>query len=96
MATFNFAMFGTRQTAFRQVFQNCTADHATCRIMKRNRSKPHSFEDQLAEAAAKVEAQARKLQPGKQRGQLLRKLRQIDMAVHLHERLKSPGLRPPK
>jgi hypothetical protein len=63
--------------------------------MKRNRSKPHSFEDQLAEAAANSR-QARKLQPGKQRDELLRKLRQIDMAVHLHERLKSPGLRPPK
>jgi len=64
--------------------------------MKRNRSKPHSFEDLLAEAAAKFEAQARKLQPGKQRDELLRKLRQIDAAAHLHERLKSPGLMPPK
>jgi hypothetical protein len=64
--------------------------------MKRNRSKPHSFEDQLAEAAAKFEAQARKLQRGKQRDELLRRLRQIDMAEHLHERLKSPGLGPPK
>jgi hypothetical protein len=64
--------------------------------MKRNRSKPHSFEDQLAEAAAKFEAQARKLQRGKQRDELLRRLRQIDMAEHLHERLKSPGLGRPK
>jgi hypothetical protein len=64
--------------------------------MKRNRSKPHSFEDRLAEAAAKFEAQARNLQPGQQRDELMRKLRQIDMAVHLHERLKSPGPRPPK
>ena len=65
-----------------------------CRVMKRNRSKPHSFEDQLAEAAAKFEAQARKLQPGKQHDELLRKLRQIDTAMHLHDRLKSPGPRP--
>jgi hypothetical protein len=62
--------------------------------MKRNRSKPHSFEDRLAEAAAKFEAQARKLQPGIHRDELLRKLRQIDTAMHLHERLKSPGPRP--
>jgi hypothetical protein len=63
--------------------------------MKRNRSKPHSFEDQLAEAAAKLRAQAQKLQPGKQRDELLRKLRQIDTAAHVNEWLKSPGLRPP-
>jgi hypothetical protein len=53
--------------------------------MKRNRSKAHSFEDQLAEAAAKFEAQAHKVQLGKQRDELLRKLRQIDMAVQMHE-----------
>jgi hypothetical protein len=40
------------------------------RIMKRIRSKPHSSNDQLAEAAAKFNAQARKL-----RDELLRKLR---------------------
>jgi hypothetical protein len=64
--------------------------------MKRNRSKPHSFEDQLAEIAAKLRAQAQKLQPGKQRDELLRKLRQIDTAAHVDEWLKSPGLRPPR
>jgi hypothetical protein len=64
--------------------------------MKRNRSKPHSFEDRLAEASAKLEAQARRLRPGKDRDELLRKLRQIDTAAHLHEWLKSPGLRLPK
>jgi hypothetical protein len=58
--------------------------------MKRNRSKPHSFEDQLAEAAAKLEAQARELEPGQQRDELLRKLRQVDTAAHLNEWLKSP------
>jgi hypothetical protein len=64
--------------------------------MKRNRSKPHSFEDQPAETAAKLRAQAQKLQPGKQRDELLRKLRQIDTAAHVNEWLKSPGLRPPR
>ena len=59
--------------------------------MKRNRSEPHSFEDQLAEAAAKFEAQARRLRPGKEREELLRKLRRIDSAAHLNEWLKSPG-----
>jgi hypothetical protein len=51
--------------------------------MKRNRSKPHSFEDQLADAAAKLRAQAQKLQPGQQRDEQLRKLRQIDTAAHV-------------
>jgi hypothetical protein len=60
-----------------------------CRVMKRNRSKPHSFEDRLAEAAAKFEAQARNLQPGHQRDELMRKVRQINAAAHLHETLKA-------
>jgi hypothetical protein len=62
-----------------------------CRVMKRNRSKPHAFEDRLAEAAAKFDAQARRLQPGKEREDLLRKLRQIDRAVYLNQQLKIPG-----
>ena len=61
--------------------------------MKRNRSKPHSFEDQLAKAAFKLKAQARKLRPGKERDELLRKVRQIDAATHLNEWLKSPDLK---
>jgi hypothetical protein len=62
-----------------------------CRVMKGNRSKPHSFEDRLAEAAFRLEAQARRLSPGKERDELLQKLRQIDTAVHLNEWLKSPA-----
>jgi hypothetical protein len=78
-------------------FQNQISNpYLMCRGMKRNRSKPHSFEVQLAEAAAMLKAQAHELQPGKQRDELLRKLRQIDTAAHLNEWLKSPGLRPPK
>jgi hypothetical protein len=64
-----------------------------CLVMKRNRSKPHSFEDQLAEASDKLDAQARSLPPGKERDELLRKLRQIDTAAHLTKWLKY-GLRP--
>ncbi|WOH53512.1 hypothetical protein [Bradyrhizobium sp. sBnM-33] len=64
--------------------------------MKRRISKPHKFEDQLAEAALKLKAQARTLGPGEQRDELLRKIRQIDAAAHLNEWLKSPGLRSPK
>jgi len=67
-----------------------------CRVMKRNRSKPHSFEERLTQEAFRLEAQARRLPPGKERDELFRKLRQIDTAAHLAEWLKSPGLRPPK
>jgi hypothetical protein len=41
----------------------------------------------------RLEAQARRLQPGKERDELLRKLRQIDTAAHLTKWLKY-GLRP--
>jgi hypothetical protein len=49
-----------------------------CRVMKRNRSKPHSFEERLTQEAFRLEAQARRLPPGKERDELFRKLRQID------------------
>jgi hypothetical protein len=61
--------------------------------MKRIPSKPRSYEERLAEEAFRLEAQARRLQPGKERDELLRKLRQIDTAAHLIAWLKS-GLRP--
>jgi hypothetical protein len=64
--------------------------------MKRNRSKPPSFEDRLAEEALRLEAQARRLRPGRERDELLQKLDQIDAAAHLNDWLKPPGLRPPK
>jgi hypothetical protein len=61
--------------------------------MKQSRSEPHSFEDRLAEEALRLAAQARRLQPGKERDELLRKLRQVDTAAHLTKWLKN-GLRP--
>jgi hypothetical protein len=64
--------------------------------MKRNRSKPHSFEGLLTEEAGKLKARARLLPPGKQREELLRKVRQINTAAHLNEWLQSPGIRSPK
>jgi hypothetical protein len=61
--------------------------------MKRNRSRPHSFEDQLAKAAFNLKAQARKLRPGEERDALLQKVRQIDAAAHLNKWLKPADLR---
>jgi hypothetical protein len=64
--------------------------------MKRNCSKPYSFEVLLVEEAAKLKAQARLLPPGNQCEDLLRKVHQINAAAHLNEWLQSPGLRSPK
>jgi hypothetical protein len=64
--------------------------------MSRIRSKPHSFEDNLAEQAMRLQAQARALPPGKQRDALLRKVRQIDTATRINAWLQSPGLRSPE
>jgi hypothetical protein len=64
--------------------------------MHRRRSKPHSFEDQLAAEKARAEEQAAQLPHGPQKDALLNKIRQLDTASHMNEWLSSPGLQPPK
>jgi hypothetical protein len=64
--------------------------------MQRRRSVPHSFEENLAAEKAKLEAQVAQLKPGPQRDGLLRKIRQLETALHMNEWLTSPGLRPPE
>ena len=63
--------------------------------MQRRRSKPLTFEDQIAAEKAKSEAQAAKLPPGPVKEALLKKIRQLETASHMDEWLRSPGLRPP-
>ena len=58
--------------------------------MKRQRSKPHSFEDQLAAEKKRLEAKAALLRDGKERKALLGKIAQIDTASHLNELLRPP------
>ena len=64
--------------------------------MKRRRSVPHTFQENIAAEKAKLETQIAKLEPGPEMDALLRKIRQLDTAFHLSEWLSSPELQPPK
>src|SRR6267142_2449080 len=59
--------------------------------MKRRQSAPHTFEENIAAEKARLEAQIVKLKPGPQMDALLRKIRQLDTAVHMSEWLSSPA-----
>ena len=63
--------------------------------MKRRRSVPHTFEENIEAEKAKVQAQVAKLKPGPQMDLLLKKIRQLETASHVNEWLTSPGLQPP-
>ena len=63
--------------------------------MKRRRSIPHTFEENIEAEKAKVQAQVAKLKPGPQMDSLLKKIRQLETASHVNEWLTSPGLAPP-
>ena len=62
--------------------------------MKRQRSKPHSFEDRLAAEKKRLEAKAALSRDGDERKALLGKIAQIDTASHLNDLLRSPRPRP--
>jgi hypothetical protein len=64
--------------------------------MQRRRSKPHSFEDQIAAEKARLEEQLADLPDGPERDRLLKKIRQLETAFHMNDWLTSPGLRPPQ
>ena len=55
-----------------------------------------SFEDRLAEEAARFRQAAEQAEPGLARELLLKRARQAETAAHMSEWLKSPGLQPPK
>ena len=63
--------------------------------MKRRRSVPHTFEENIAAEKAKLEAQIAKLKPGPQMDALRKKIRQLETASQMSEWLSSPGLRTP-
>jgi hypothetical protein len=65
-------------------------------MQKRNRSKPHSFDDKIAAEKARAEAQLAQVGHGPEREALTVKIRQLDTASHLNEWLSSPGLRSPE
>ena len=63
--------------------------------MRRKRSVPHSFEEQLAAEKSRLEEQASRLPKGIVRDAVNRKIRQLEAAVKMNEWLSSPGLKPP-
>jgi hypothetical protein len=55
-----------------------------------------TLQDRIVEWAKEVRAQAAKLPPGRDRDELLKKVRQAEAAMHLEDWANSPGLQPPK
>lgn len=64
--------------------------------MQRKRSKPHSFEGQIAAERTRLEERAAVLEHSPEKDALLKKIRQLDTAAHIKEWLTSPGLKPPQ
>jgi len=66
-------------------------------MFKRRRYKQQlTLQDRISAWMKQVQQQASKLPPGPERDALLKKARQADVANHLQDWAKSPGLRPPK
>jgi len=63
--------------------------------MRRRRSLPHAFEDQIAAETARLKKKIADLADGPDRDALLEKVRQLETASHINEWLTSPGLRSP-
>jgi hypothetical protein len=53
--------------------------------MQRRRSKPHTFEEQIAAERARTEAMAAKLPRGPAKEALLEKVRQLETALRMNE-----------
>jgi hypothetical protein len=65
--------------------------------MERRRIKhTKSFDERLADQAERLRKQAKRLPPGIERDDLIRRARQSETASHINEWLTSPGLAPPK
>nr|WP_080752143.1 hypothetical protein [Bradyrhizobium japonicum] len=66
--------------------------------MKQRRRFKHtsSLEERLSEEANRLRAEAKLLPPSVAREEMIRKARQAEIASHLNEWLRSPGLRPPE
>jgi leucyl aminopeptidase len=55
-----------------------------------------SFQNRLAAFAEEARERAERLPPGPEKDDLLRKVRQADIAAHVDDWANSPGLQPPK
>ncbi|MCP3442324.1 hypothetical protein [Bradyrhizobium sp. CCGUVB14] len=66
-------------------------------MLQRRRFKQQlTLQDRLAAWSKQVEEEAAKFPPGPERDALIKKARQADIANHLDDWAKSPGLQPPK
>ena len=66
-------------------------------MTKRRRFKQQlTLQDRISAWTKKVEEQAETLPPGPERNALIKKARQAEIANHLDDWAKSPGLQPPK
>jgi hypothetical protein len=65
--------------------------------MNRRRFKQtESLEERLRHQSKRIRLKADSLPPGEERDQLLKKVRDVDMAARIQDWLRSPGLQPPK
>lgn len=66
-------------------------------MFRRRRFKQvKTFVERLADEARRLREETKSLPPGIERDRLLRKAWQDEVALHVTEWLKSPGLRPPQ
>jgi hypothetical protein len=65
-------------------------------MRQRLRSKPHSFEVQIAAEKARCIEQLAAAPHGPERDALVKKIRQLDTASHMNDWLRSPGLTSPE
>jgi hypothetical protein len=59
--------------------------------MQRKRSKPHTFEDQIAKEKKRLEEKAALLPHGPLREEVERKIGRLETAIHMNELLRLPG-----
>jgi hypothetical protein len=73
-----------------------SASGAKATLKRRRTIRNATFSERMANEAQRLEEQAQRMAPGKDREMILRKLRQTKTAAHINEWLSSPGLVPPK
>jgi hypothetical protein len=65
-------------------------------MQRRRFIQTQSLEQRLSEEAKRLRAEAKLLQPGAARDEIIRKARRAEITAHMNEWLTSPGLQPPK
>ncbi|MCP3388860.1 hypothetical protein NLM27_08730 [Bradyrhizobium sp. CCGB12] len=63
---------------------------------RRRFKQTETLEERLGAEAIRLREEAKKVPPGMEREQILRKARRCETGSHVSEWLRSPGLQPPK